>query len=205
MKIGIIGATGKLGSILLSRLDQMGETPVAIVRDKSKLEGVTPYIEKSIFDLTTKDVEGFDVLVNAFNAPFEDPSQFITSMDRLIEILRGTSTHLIVAGGGGVLLVDSSTMLVDTGEIPQEFEEIAKGEVEAYKNLAKEKNINWTYMAPPAVMDYNSPYTGNYRFSGDKLGINDEGKSFISYQDYAEAFINKIFNLENHSIVGVFS
>ncbi|MEF7612210.1 NAD(P)H-binding protein [Enterococcus casseliflavus] len=205
MEIGIIGATGKLGTILTEKLIQRGEKPVGIIRNRAKLNVNIPFIEKDIFDLTTQDIDGFDIVINTFNAPLNDPDQFISSTDHLIDILKGTDTYLLFAGGAGVLLVDDTTMLVDTPEIPTEFKPIAEAEVEAFKHLRNETNINWTYMAPPALMDYEAPFTGEYKFSGNRLGVNEEGNSFISYKDYAEAFITKVYAPEKHRVVGVFS
>ena len=100
--------------------------------------------------------------------------------------------------------VDEKTRLVDTPEVPAEFKPIAEAEVTAFEKLAKVKDFDWTYMAPPAVMDFDAPHTGHHAFSGNKLGVNESGKSFISYSDYADAFVEKIFNPENHSVVGVY-
>lgn len=205
MNIGIIGATGKLGTLLVEKLTLKGEKPTAVVRNKAKLTTNVPVIEKDIFDLTSEDIKEFDVLVNTFNAPLDDPKQFITSTEHLISILKETKTRLVFAGSAGVLLVDEHTMLVDTPEVPAEFKPIAEAEVIAFKALAEVKDFDWTYMAPPVVMEFDAPHTGNHSFSGNKLGVNAEGKSFISYSDYADAFVEKIFNPENHTIVGVYS
>lgn len=206
MNIGIIGATGKLGNLLLEKLTDRGEQPTAIVRNKENLNStVSPVIEKDIFDLTTDDIKTFDVVINAFNAPLDEPKQFITSTEHLINILKGTQTRLVFAGGAGVLLVDEDTMLVDTPEVPEEFKPIAEAEVTAFKSLAKVKDFDWTYMAPPAIMEFEAPHTGKHYFSGNKLGVNADGKSFISYSDYADAFVEKIFTPENHTVVGVYA
>ena len=123
----------------------------------------------------------------------------------LIDILKETGTRLLFAGGAGVLLVAENTMLVDTPEIPAAFKPIAEAEVIAFNKLSEAKDFDWTYMAPPAMMEYEAPHTGTHYFSGNKLGINAEGKSFISYSDYADAIIEKIFEPENHAIVGVYA
>jgi len=206
MKIGIIGATGKLGNLLVGKLTDKGEIPTAIIRNQSKLTINIPIIEKDIFSLTANDIKDFDILINTFNAPLDDPNQFITSTEHLIGILKETTgTRLVFAGGAGVLLVAENTMLVDTPEIPAAFKPIAESEVIAFKKLAEVKDFDWTYMAPPAMMEYEAPHTGTHYFSGNKLGINAEGKSFISYSDYADAIVEKIFEPEIHTIVGVYA
>ena len=151
MNIGIIGATGKLGNLLVEKLTNRNEKPTAIVRNKSKLTTNIPTIEKDIFDLTTEDIKDFDVVVNAFNAPMEDPEQFITSTEHLISILQGTNTRLVFAGGAGVLLVDENTMLVDTPEVPAEFKPIAEAEVTAFKALAEVQEPKHDMMGIPII------------------------------------------------------
>ena len=81
MKIGIIGATGKLGNLLVGKLTDKGEIPTAIIRNQSKLTINIPIIEKDIFSLTANDIKDFDILINTFNAPLDDPNQFITSTE----------------------------------------------------------------------------------------------------------------------------
>lgn len=205
MKIGIIGATGKLGTILVDILGKEGYSVTGIVRNKSKLPEGLDYIEKNIFDLTSDDLSPFDVVINTFAADPNNASDFITSTKHIISILKNGDTRLLFAGGAGILFVDEETILLDTPEMPEEFREFAIAEVEAYKFLEAEKSFDWTYMSPPAFLDYDAPYTGNYKFSGNKLGFNSDGQSVLSYKDYAEAFIEKIKEPENHVIVGVYS
>ena len=75
MKIGIIGATGKLGNLLVRKLTDKGEIPTAIIRNQSKLTVKIPIIEKDIFSLKADDIKDFDILINTFNAPLDDPNQ----------------------------------------------------------------------------------------------------------------------------------
>ena len=70
MKVGIIGATGKSGRLITDEALKRGLDVTAIVRDASKLEqSEVKVLEKDIFDLTTKDLSVFDVVVNAFGTP----------------------------------------------------------------------------------------------------------------------------------------
>ena len=52
MKIAIIAASGKVGSLILKEAISRGHQVTAIVRDASKLQDKTvPVIEKDIFDI----------------------------------------------------------------------------------------------------------------------------------------------------------
>ncbi|TWN04863.1 hypothetical protein CHCC14568_0018 [Bacillus licheniformis] len=69
MKIGIIGASGKAGSMILKEASERGHEVTAIVRSASKMANSdAAVIEKDIFNLTAADIKGLDVVVNAFGA-----------------------------------------------------------------------------------------------------------------------------------------
>ena len=54
MKIGIIGATGKAGSLIYKEAADRGHEVTAIVRNASKLEDANgAVLEKDVFDLAT--------------------------------------------------------------------------------------------------------------------------------------------------------
>ena len=69
MQIGIIGATGKAGSLILKEAQARGHEVTAIVRNASKIsDSSVNILEKNVLDLTNADLQGFDVVVNAFAA-----------------------------------------------------------------------------------------------------------------------------------------
>lgn len=85
MKIGIIGAYGKAGSLILKEALDRGIEVTAIVKDASKLTDKTvKIIEKDLFDLKAEDIKDLDVLVNAISAPagkenlYVDAGRFLT-------------------------------------------------------------------------------------------------------------------------------
>ena len=70
MKIGIIGASGKAGSRILKEALDRGHEVTAIVRNASKItEDNVKVLENDVFNLTSNDLQAFDVVVNAFGAP----------------------------------------------------------------------------------------------------------------------------------------
>ncbi|MGC3042225.1 NAD(P)H-binding protein, partial [Enterococcus faecalis] len=63
MKVAVLGATGKEGQILLAEAKRRGMDVTAIVRNASKITDRTPTIEKDVYQLTTEDIQAFDVLI----------------------------------------------------------------------------------------------------------------------------------------------
>src|SRR3954453_13609534 len=104
MKIAIIGASGKAGSLILKEAVSRGHEVTAIVRDASKLKDTNvAVIEKNILDFTQDDFKPFDVVVNAFGAPLGEEQAHVDAGHALIEAVKGTDTRIIVVGGAGSL------------------------------------------------------------------------------------------------------
>lgn len=207
MKIGIIGATGKLGSLLVERSLQAGHETTAIVRHPEKLTKTNDLVveTKDLFDLTTADIEKFDVVMSAYNAPANDLEQFSTSTQKLMDIFKGTNTRLIIAGGAGVSYLPDHSRLIDSPDLPAFIRPLAENEVAAYELLKDDTSFNWIYMTPPLDMQFDAPHTGHHYFSGANLGMDADGKSFISYADYADAFMDEINSTDKHQPMGVYN
>lgn len=195
MKIGIIGATGKSGQKLTAEAIERGLDVTAIVRDASKLTHSVKVIEKSILDLTTEDIQQFDVVVNTFAAPLTDADQYVVIGKHLISIFKDVSTRLIVIGGAGRLFVDeaATTQVFDTPNFPEFLVPSSKKQYDSYLEL-KASSIKWTYVSPSAFFDPEGERTGNYLVGNDHLIFNSTGESYVSYADLAVAIIDAAVN-----------
>lgn len=195
MKIGIIGASGKVGNLILKEAVDRNHQVTAIVRDKSKVKDAkVPVIEKSIFDLASEDVKKFDVVVNAFGAPLGEEQSHVDAGHAFIEALKGTDTRGIIVGGAGSLYVDDdkTLQLIDTPEFPDIFKATARGQGRNLQELQSTPNITWTFISPAAIFDVEGKRTGHYTLGKDHLLVNSKGKSYISYPDYAVAVVDEI-------------
>ena len=196
MKIGIIGATGKAGSKILKEAKKRNHEVTAIVRDPSKLDALdTPVIQTDVFNLTSQDIESFDVVVNAFGAPPGQEDLHVTAGQHLIQTFEPTDTRLIVVGGAGSLYVDEDkkTKLLDTPDFPEAFYPTASSQARNLEDL-QASAINWTFASPSANFDPNSRRTGQYTIGNDVLLTNDDGESYVSYADFAYALLDEIEN-----------
>lgn len=195
MKIAVIGATGKAGQIIVEEALQRGHEVTAIVRSASKVTANIPVMEKDIFELTQEDVKGFDVVVNAFGAPFGEEELHVKVGRHLISIFSGVATKLFVVGGAGSLFVDpeKTVRVMDTPDFPEMFYETAKNQGENLKDL-QASNITWTFLSPSAFFDPQGPRTGSYTVGIDHLLVNAAGESYVSYGDYAIALVDEIEN-----------
>ena len=195
MKIGVIGASGRAGTLILKEAIDRGHQVTAIVRDKSKMKDKNIIvIEKNILDLKQDDLKQFDVVVNAFGAPLGEEQIHVDAGHVLINTLKGTSTRLIVVGGVGELYVDDSktTKVVDTPSIPEFAKPTSRAQTRNLQELQATPNINWTFISPALVFDAEGKRTGYYNLGKDQLLFNSNGEGYISYADYAIAVLDEI-------------
>lgn len=199
MKIAVIGASGKAGSLILKEAIDRGHDVTAIVRNKSKVVEDVAVVEKDIFDLTTDDLKSYDVVVNAFGAPLGEEEAHVDAGRVLIEALKGTDTRLIVVGGAGSLFTDDSktVRVIDTPDFPDMFKPTASGQARNLEDLQQTTDVTWTFMSPAALFDPEGKRTGSYKKGKDVLLLNSQGESYISYADFAIAVVDEIENKEH--------
>ncbi|MFI8685841.1 NAD(P)-dependent oxidoreductase [Rossellomorea sp. NPDC077527] len=210
MNIGIIGASGKAGSLILQEALERGHEVTAIVRHAAKVknEHVT-ILEKNIFELKAGDIKKFDVVVNAFNAAPGEEHEHVEAGRVLIEALKDTpQTRLVVVGGAGSLFVDEAetVRVLETPDFPAEFLPTASNMGKNLEELITAEGIRWTYISPAAYFNPEGKRTGTYQKGKNQLLLNSKGESYISYADYAIAVVDEIENVdhlnERFSVVG---
>ncbi|MDR4947820.1 NAD(P)-dependent oxidoreductase [Neobacillus cucumis] len=209
MKIGIIGASGKAGKLILKEAVKRGHEVTAIVRDAAKVQNEhVAVLEKNIFDLKSEDIKNFEVVVNAFNARGQE-HQHVEAGKVLIEALKSAlQTKLVVVGGAGSLFVDEAktVRLLETPDFPATYYPTASNMMKNLKELQDTDGIQWTYISPAAFFNPEGKRTGSYRKGKDQLILNSKGESYISYADYAIAVLDEIENPqhinERFSVVG---
>ncbi|MEH7237790.1 NAD(P)-dependent oxidoreductase [Bacillus sp. JJ1562] len=197
MKVGIIGASGKAGSLILKEALEKGHEVTAIVRDASKVQNdQVTVVERNILDLKSEDVNNLDVVVNAFGAPLGEEQGHVDAGHALIEAVKGTNTRVIVVGGAGSLFVNEAktVKVIDTPDFPDMFKPTAQGQARNLQELQETADITWTFISPSAIFDPEGKRTGAYQSGKDNLLVNSTGQSYISYADFAIAVVNEIEN-----------
>ena len=193
MKIAVICANGKAGSLITEEAVNRGLDVTAVVRGTNK-SAAKKAITKDLFDLTADDLKGFDVVVDAFGAWTEDKlSQHSTSLKHLCDILSGANTRLIVVGGAGSLYVnpEHTAVLSDGADFPAQFLPLAKAQGKALSELRQRNDVKWTFISPAADFRADGERTGEYILGGEELTLNSKGESIISYADYAIAVVDE--------------
>ncbi|ULM96636.1 NAD(P)-dependent oxidoreductase [Peribacillus frigoritolerans] len=198
MKIGIIGASGKAGSLILKEALTRGHEVTAIVRNEARvqIQGAS-VLEKDVFDLKEEDIKEFDVVVNAFGAAPGKEHLHVDAGKILIEAMKGApQTKLIVVGGAGSLFVDEAKTIrvLYTPEFPKEYFATAFNQSKNLGDLQNATDIQWTFISPSAFFDPQGNRTGRYKLGKDNLLVNSKGESYVSYADFALAVLDEIEN-----------
>lgn len=193
MKIAVVCANGKAGKLIVKEAVDRGFDVTAIVREDNQ-SAAKNVLKKDLFDLTAADLEGFDVVIDAFGAWTEDVlPMHSTSLKHLCDVLSGTDTRLLVVGGAGSLYVNSEhTACVSDGpDFPDIFKPLAAAMAKALGELRERKDVKWTYISPAGDFQAEGARTSKYILAGEELTLNSKGESVISYADYAIAMVDE--------------
>ena len=194
MKIAVVAANGKAGKLIVKEAVNRGMDVTAIVRGENKT--VTPKaMEKDLFDLTSKDLKGFDAVVDAFGNWTPDAIDLIPAATvHMAKVLSGSDTRLLVVGGAGSLYVDPdhTKTVVDVTPFPEAAMPVVNGHGKALEELRKFDDVKWTYVSPAGDFQADGERTGKYILGGEELVLNSKGESVISYADYAIAMVDEI-------------
>ena len=194
MKIAVVCANGKAGKMIVHEALSRGLDVTAIARSENASEARS-FVQKDLFDLTAKDLQGYDAVVDAFGAWTPETLGGIPqAAEHLCNLLSGTATRLLVVGGAGSLYVNREHTLcvADGPDFPDAFKPLAAAHDEALKLLRTRSDVRWTYLSPAADFQADGPRTGRYRLGGEELTLSSKGESVLSYADYAIAMVDEI-------------
>lgn len=194
MKVAVLGASGRAGSEITQELAARGHTVVAIARKPEAIpaaSGVTPVAgDASNAGALADLIKGSDAVISALH--FDIPAATILGALKTAGVPR-----LLVTGGAASLEVAPGVLLFDTPQFPAEWKPIAQGGIAFLNDLRQEKDIDWTFFSPAALIE-EGPRTGAYRTGGDQLVVDANGDSKISFGDYAVAMVDEL-EQHNHS------
>ena len=193
MKIAVLAANGKVGSLIVKEAVDRGNDVTAVAREENKTVA-KKFLKKDILDLTENDLKDFDVVITAFGAWTEETLPLHkTTVEHLSNILANKNTRLLVVGGAGSLYTDESfkTQLFTTPDFPVDYFPIASNQAKGLDVLRSRKDVKWTYVSPAAEFEFDWERKGEYQLAGEVFSVNAQGKSEISYADYAIAMIDE--------------
>ena len=193
MKIAVICVNGKAGKLIVKEAAERGLDVTAVVRGENHTVA-TQVIKKDLFDLTTSDLEDFDVIIDAFGAwTPETLPLHSSSLKHLCDLTSGKNTRLLIVGGAGSLYVNAehTAQVMDGPDFPDIFKPLASHMGKALEELRTRDDVKWTYVSPAGDFQAEGARTGDYILGGEELTLNSKGQSVISYADYAIAMVDE--------------
>jgi len=193
MKIIVLGAAGKAGKLIVEEALNRGLEVTAVVREGSSYaNNRAQIVRKDAKKLTAADIAGANVIINA-TAAWAEFGEHVAICKHIVSLIRGSSVRFLVVGGASSLYTDDTylTQLWDSPNFPTEWKPMANGQRAELAYLRDTKDVLWTFISPAADFDADGAHTGGYKIGGEVMALNSEGKSRISYADYAIAMIDE--------------
>ncbi|MFT4146980.1 MAG: NAD(P)H-binding protein [Mobilitalea sp.] len=198
MKIAIIGATGMAGTALYKESISRGHEVTAIARNMDKavslLGNGAKVLNKDVFELTKSDLDGFDVIVNAFATTPDKAYLHLDLAAKLVSFFRETkSPRLFFILGAASLLDENDKLFLETMKTLPDVAAWISIPTEAYKTLnflRSIENVNWVGVSPSAEFiagEATVPVVGT-----DHLLFSSTGKSVVTSGTMAVAILNEI-------------
>lgn len=201
MHLVVFGAGGNVGQRIVNEALKRQHRVTAAVRDDATI------LPQHNLDVVEADAtervsvaqvsSGADAIISAISPrPGGDGRAASSLTDAATALIAGAKSsgvrRLIIVGGAGSLELMPGQQIVDQPDFPDAYKPEALAQrdaLEVYRDFAGD--LDWTYISPAAEI-HPGRRTGAYRISGDQLLVNDEGKSTISFEDYAVAVLDEL-------------
>ncbi|MGA2764020.1 MAG: NAD(P)-dependent oxidoreductase [Spirochaetia bacterium] len=199
MKIAVFGITGRIGSRIAQEALSRGHEVTGIARKPGSIPITHAKLRILAGDVTdasgvAKLVAGHDVVINAVGPDMQKGagSLLTDAAQTLLRTLKRTGVKkLLVVGGAGSLEVAPGLLLMDSPQFPADWKPIAKAHGDALAVYRGEKDLEWVYLSPAALIEPGTR-TGSYRVGEEKLLTDEGGNSRISMEDFAVAVLDEI-------------
>ncbi|WP_043675715.1 NAD(P)-dependent oxidoreductase [Streptomyces xylophagus] len=197
MKLVLFGATGMVGSRIATEASARGHQVLAVSRSgQSPVPGVTA----AAADATDQEkvaglARGADAVASACVPPRDgsDPrGPFLALNEGLVAGVRAAGVgRLMVVGGAGGLEVAPGQVLSEQPGFPEAYLPEARAHRDVLAYYRTLDDLDWTYVSPAAEIAPGKR-TGRFRVGGDRFLTDDQGRSFVSAEDYAVAFVDEL-------------
>lgn len=189
MKVALIGAAGRVASRILNELLERGHDVTAIAPHPEKLVE-RPHLTLLHGDITDEkglpeQLAGQDAVISAVPFLKVNPTILIAAVKKA-----GVS-RLLVVGGAGSLEVSPGVALVDTPGFPAPARPESLAGRAFLNTLRQDPDLDWTFLSPSDHFT-SGEHSGKFRLGGDALLVDAQGKSWISFEDFAIALVDEL-------------
>jgi uncharacterized protein len=126
---------------------------------------------------------GHDVVISAVRFS-ESPADNVVGAAKNAGVKR-----LLVVGGAASLKGKDGKLVFES--LPEAWRGEAGAGIKFLDKLKSENDLDWTFLSPSALIGPGER-TGTFRLGLEELLVDKDGKSHISYEDYAIAMIDEV-------------
>ena len=187
--IAIIGATGRAGSQLMEEALRRGHSVVAIARHASKIGERAGVVTKEV---DVNDVQALQTAVAGSEVVLSAAHFSTLPAAAIIEPVKKAGVkRLLFVGGAGSLLLPDGSQVIQSPDFPEAYKPEATAGGIYLDTLRAEKDLDWTFLSPSAEF-VEGERTGTFRLGQDHLLVSAEGKSWITFADFAIAMLDEV-------------
>src|SRR4051794_26471829 len=194
MKLIIFGASGQLGTRLVTGALDRGHDVTAVARDASRLDDRDGRVRTASADATDADsvaaVAGGNAVAISAVTQHQAPEMLVDAARGLLEgLARVGVPRLISVGGAGSLEVAPGQRLVATPDFHDEWKPEALAAAEALKvfqQAGDDTPVEWSFISPGALLAPGER-TGRYRLGGGQVLVAPGGPGSVSLGGFPPA------------------
>jgi uncharacterized protein len=204
MKVAIIGASGFIGSKIVSEALRRGHKVTGIARHPNRVPH-RPGLAVVQADVLWRDklariLQGHNAVISSWNAvrgvtgPWVYGRYIEGNRAILAAVNKSGVKRFLTVGGAASLKTPQGIELLDSPQFPAAFEAAKpaiRGVREMLYMLKKEPSLDWAFFSP-AVMIVPGLRTGKFRLGHDHVVADEKGASRISAEDYAVAMVDEL-------------
>lgn len=206
LNILVYGATGKIGTHVVTEALNRGHAVTAVSRNPSRITRRQENLSAVKGDLLDTDsirslATGQDVVIISVRGVIGDSKTPESALQYLavknvvatLRKLGDDAPRLIHVGGSGTLEVRPGVMYADKLPrlfLPKDLELEIQGQILALAFLRTVDDVNWTYATPPKNLT-NGRRKGSYRTGGDRMLKDKRGRNLVSRADFAIALVDE--------------
>lgn len=211
MRIALIGATGRIGRVVLHQSLLRGHPVRALLRpgrDAATLPPAATAVPLDLFDAEALAcaLAGIDAVVSAYGAPPDAPPKRLADLAAVLvrAMAHAGVARLVTVGGAGVLETAPGVRLGDAPGFPEALQDKVRAHAEAIDILhGADPTLAWTCVAPAEHIAAVPP-TGRWRQEVGRLVRRADGSSRIGYADFATALLDELVQCRHpRQVLGV--
>ncbi|MFI2643826.1 NAD(P)-dependent oxidoreductase [Streptomyces sp. NPDC018610] len=202
MTIAVLGATGMVGSRVITEARARGHRALALSRKPASGDpGVTPLAVDARDPhavhtaLTGSAPHGAaDAVVLTVRTTPADRDFLVGATRTVLDAAARLGIRVLVVGGAGALRSPGDGGLLvadDPSYVPAEVRPVALAGVAQLDTCRGHAHTDWVFLCPPALLEPGER-TGRYRRGTDTLLTAADGRSWISVEDLAVAVLDEL-------------